>query len=78
MSTPATCTTSQAAPPSARAAQQALVRRDWYEVLECRVDADTHGGAHGNCPHCGTSVAGRFGAFGGSFGRRRIPVRLAA
>ena len=54
----------------------ALVRRDWYVVLSCRIDAD--GDARGTCPHCGFAVAGRFGAFGGGFGRRQIPVRVAA
>ena len=34
--------------------------------------------ARGACPRCGTPIAGRFGAFRGGFGRRRIPVRLAA
>jgi len=49
-----------------------LIRRDWYEVLECALDA------RASCPHCGTRVAGRFGASAPSFGRRRIPVRLEA
>ena len=52
--------------------QAALVRRDWYEVLQCDLQGD------GRCPHCGTAIAGRFGAFRSGFGRRRIPVRLAA
>jgi pyruvate formate lyase activating enzyme len=52
-----------------------LVRRDWYLVLECRIQANDD--ARGACPHCGTPIAGRFGAFEGGFGRRRIPVRLA-
>ena len=51
---------------------EALVRRDWYVVHDCRLDA------RGTCPYCGTPVAGRFGEFRGGFGRRRIPVRLAA
>jgi pyruvate formate lyase activating enzyme len=51
---------------------EALVRRDWYVVLDCELDA------RGTCPHCGTPIAGRFGTFGGGFGRRRIPVRVAA
>ena len=33
--------------------------------------------ARGACPHCGTALAGRFGAAAGHFGRRRIPVRMA-
>jgi pyruvate formate lyase activating enzyme len=51
---------------------EALVRRDWYVVLDCELDA------HTTCPHCGTPIAGRFGTFGSGFGRRRIPVRVAA
>jgi pyruvate formate lyase activating enzyme len=54
----------------------ALVRRDWYVVLDCRIDS--HGGARGTCPICGTPIAGRFAAFRGGFGRRRVPVRLTA
>jgi pyruvate formate lyase activating enzyme len=54
------------------ACHAALVRRDWYLVLDCVLDAS------GACPHCGTPIAGRFGAFKRGFGRRRIPVRLAA
>jgi pyruvate formate lyase activating enzyme len=49
-----------------------LVRRDWYEVLDCALDASA------SCPQCGTRVAGRFGAIARGFGRRRIPVRLEA
>jgi pyruvate formate lyase activating enzyme len=51
---------------------KALIRRDWYEVLECALDE------HACCPHCGTRVAGHFGAIVPGFGRRRIPVRLHA
>jgi pyruvate formate lyase activating enzyme len=49
----------------------ALVRRDWYLVMDCALDA------RGECPHCGTPIAGRFGTFGRGFGRRRIPVRAS-
>jgi pyruvate formate lyase activating enzyme len=52
--------------------RQALVRRDGYLVLDCGLDE------RGTCPHCGTKIAGRFAAFKGGFGRRRIPLRLAA
>jgi len=50
----------------------ALVRRDWYLVLDCALEAG------GRCPQCGTPIAGRFGTFEPGFGRRRIPVRAAA
>ena len=49
-----------------------LVQRDWYLILECQLDE------RGVCPQCGTPIAGRFGDFKRGFGRRRIPVRLAA
>ena len=55
----------------------ALIERDWYELLSCRIV--THAGARASCPHCGTPIAGRFGThFNRGFGRRRIPVRIAA
>jgi pyruvate formate lyase activating enzyme len=50
----------------------ALIERDWHRVL--RYDLD-EGGA---CVHCGTALAGRFGAALGRFGGRRLPVRIAA
>jgi pyruvate formate lyase activating enzyme len=49
-----------------------LVVRDWYRILECTLDH------RGTCDDCGTRIAGRFDTFTGSFGRRRIPVRIAA
>jgi pyruvate formate lyase activating enzyme len=50
---------------------QPLIERDWHEILRCDLGDD------GRCPHCGTAVAGRFGAAPRPFGRRRIPVRVA-
>ncbi len=50
---------------------KALVVRDWHEILSYDLTAE------GDCRHCGTALAGRFGAFDGSRGRRRIPVRVA-
>ncbi len=52
--------------------QQALIVRDWYQILEYRVTEDGH------CPQCGTAIAGRFGKYTGAFGQRRIPVHLGA
>ena len=53
--------------------QAPLIERDWHAVLRYEV------GAAGDCPHCGTPVAGRFAQrFERGFGRRRIPVRMAA
>jgi len=50
----------------------ALVRRDWHDVQLYALDA------RGACPHCGTAIAGRFGAGPEKdpIGRRRIPVRV--
>ena len=50
---------------------EALIRRDWHDITQYTLDAQ------GTCPHCGTTVAGRFGAAAEGFGRRRIPVRVA-
>ncbi len=50
------------------ACQEALIVRDWYEILRCKVTAD------GTCPSCGAPLPGRFEAQAGIFGRRRIPV----
>jgi len=49
-----------------------VIERDWYRILGYAMD----GGGH--CRHCGTAIAGRFGAFGKPFGPQRIPVRLHA
>jgi pyruvate formate lyase activating enzyme len=49
-----------------------LIVRDWHRIE--RYDL-TPGGA---CPTCATPLAGRFEAFRGQFGPRRIPVRLNA
>lgn len=50
----------------------ALIVRDWYEILNYRLDAT------GGCPRCGAVVAGHFGALGTPFGRHRTPVRIQA
>jgi pyruvate formate lyase activating enzyme len=48
-----------------------LIRRDWYELRLWRLDEG------GRCPDCGAVCAGRFEAEPGSWGRKRLPVRLA-
>jgi pyruvate formate lyase activating enzyme len=53
--------------PSCKAA---LIVRDWYRIDACRVTPQ------GNCPECGTAIAGRYGSFGKPFGPRRIPVAI--
>ncbi len=49
----------------------AVIRRDWYELLDYRLDAE------GRCRACGTALPGRFDPAPGRFGRRRLAVRLA-
>jgi pyruvate formate lyase activating enzyme len=48
-----------------------LVERDWYELGEYHVTDDGH------CESCGAVVPGRFHGTRGSWGARRVPVRLA-
>jgi pyruvate formate lyase activating enzyme len=48
-----------------------IVERDWYVLGEYRVTDD------GRCGSCGAEVAGRFDGPPGSWGARRLPVRLA-
>ncbi len=50
---------------------EALIVRDWHAIVDYELTES------GECGHCGTPIAGRFGAFGTGFGRRRIPVRIA-
>ena len=50
----------------------ALIVRDWYNILNYRVGDD------GRCLECGGAIAGRYQHFDKAFGARRIPVRLAA
>ena len=47
-----------------------LIVRDWYQIVQYRLTPQGH------CPDCGTPVAGRFEAFSGQFGRRRIPLAI--
>ncbi len=49
---------------------QAVIARDWYEILDYRLDAK------GCCPSCGTAVAGCFADRPGHFGRRRLRVAV--
>jgi pyruvate formate lyase activating enzyme len=47
-----------------------LIVRDWYRIDDYRLTPDGH------CPQCGSTIAGRFGAFSHPFGNRRIPISL--
>ena len=55
----------------------AVVARDWYRILDFRIDCDEENDA-GRCKSCGGAIAGRFARFTEAFGPRRIPVRIAA
>ncbi|MBL26879.1 MAG: AmmeMemoRadiSam system radical SAM enzyme [Rhodospirillaceae bacterium] len=48
-----------------------LIGRDWYQLLDWSLDADGH------CRTCGARCAGVFEAEPGTWGSRRLPVRLA-
>jgi pyruvate formate lyase activating enzyme len=50
---------------------EALIVRDWYEILSYGLTAD------GRCSHCHATVPGRYEAFRRPWGRRRVGVRLA-
>jgi len=51
---------------------KAVIERDWYDILRYALD-DT-----GHCQACGAAIAGRFEAYQGAFGRRRVPVLMRA
>ncbi len=46
-----------------------LIERDWYRILAYRLTDD------GRCHDCGAPLAGRFTAYRGAFGPRRIPLK---
>ena len=49
-----------------------LIARDWYDIESYAVTPD------GRCPHCNVALSGRYARFEHPWGRRRVPVRLAA
>ncbi|RMD78355.1 MAG: AmmeMemoRadiSam system radical SAM enzyme [Gammaproteobacteria bacterium] len=49
-----------------------LIGRDWYQITSWGLDEE------GRCRACGTALPGRFQGPPGRWGRRRLPVRLAA
>jgi pyruvate formate lyase activating enzyme len=52
------------------ACQMPLIARDWHRITSYRLTPE------GCCPDCGTAIAGRFEAFEGQAGGRRIPVAI--
>jgi pyruvate formate lyase activating enzyme len=49
-----------------------LIERDWYELGTWNLTPDER------CARCGTSIPGEFEAVPGSWGSRRLPVRIGA
>jgi len=47
-----------------------LIERDWHQIRHYRLTAE------GRCPQCQTAIAGRFDQQAGTFGQRRIPLRM--
>ncbi len=47
-----------------------LIERDWHEIAHYRLTSNGH------CPDCDAAIAGRFGEYTETFGRRRIPVAI--
>jgi pyruvate formate lyase activating enzyme len=48
-----------------------VIERDWYDIRAYRLNDD------GRCSGCGTLIAGVFDGPAGSWGRKRLPVRIA-
>jgi AmmeMemoRadiSam system protein B/AmmeMemoRadiSam system protein A len=48
-----------------------VIERNWYELGAYSLRGN-------RCGHCGGSVAGRFGAAPGDWGRKRVPIDIAA
>jgi len=49
-----------------------VIVRDWYEILSYTLTLE------GRCQHCDTALPGRYERFGRAWGRRRVPVHIAA
>jgi pyruvate formate lyase activating enzyme len=49
---------------------QLVIGRDWYQLGTWKLDDD------GTCLSCGTRCAGRFDGPPGTWGARRMPVRI--
>ena len=54
------------------ACSELVIERDWYELGRWRLDE------RGACRNCGTRIAGHFDPSPGTFGARRVPVRLSS
>ena len=52
--------------------QTPLIVRDWYQINQYHLTLD------GTCPNCAKTIAGCFAEQAGNFGRKRIPIAIAA
>ncbi|MHB0964635.1 MAG: AmmeMemoRadiSam system radical SAM enzyme [Gemmatimonadaceae bacterium] len=50
--------------------QAPLIVRDWYDITAYQLTP------RGQCPRCGATIAGHFGAFRRPFGNRRVPIAM--
>jgi len=48
-----------------------VIERDWYRLGAYRLTSD------GRCMDCGTPIPGKFDATPGTWGPKRLPIRLA-
>lgn len=51
---------------------ETLIVRDWYDITHWNL------GKNGTCPNCGARCAGVFDDAPGTWGARRLPIRIAA
>jgi pyruvate formate lyase activating enzyme len=49
-----------------------VIERDWYELGEWQLDAA------GRCLQCGTQLPGVFDGMHGTWGAKRVPVRMTS
>ncbi len=57
---------------SCPACQTPLIIRNWHQIVQYHITPEGH------CPNCKMPLAGRFEAFSGNFGQRRIPIAIGA
>lgn len=54
----------------------AVLVRDWYEILAFDLEVDAAPSRQARCGRCATPIAGHFAARPGTWGSRRLPIRL--
>jgi pyruvate formate lyase activating enzyme len=53
-----------------------IIGRDWYQLSDWQIKLVDENKSHGQCAHCGTSIAGFFSAQPGQWGAQRSAVRF--